>query len=134
MGVVGKRTVFLRTPVLGCSAESVLFLNPGGKRSGQHFRGRTTEVIALPMKFTIVRDAALLARLDGSDASCRPRMKLQDFLDPTVASGAAGQSQRLPSRASSLARHRHAGSYWALQEQGIHQSAGGPGPSTNCTG
>ena len=134
LGEVGKRTVFLRTPVLGCSAESVLFLNPGGKRSGQHCRGRTTEVTAIPMKFTVLRDAALLARLDGSDGSCHPRMKLQDFLGPTVASGAAGQSQRLTSRASSLARRRCAGSYWALQGQGIHRSAEGPGPSTNCTG
>lgn len=134
MGEVGKRTVFLRTSVLGCSAESVLFLNPGETRSGQHCRGRPTEVITIPMKFTVLRDAALLARLDGSDGSLHPRMKLQDFLGPAVASGAAGQSQRPTSRASGHARCRHARSYWTLRAQGIYPSAGGPGPSTNCTG
>lgn len=100
-----------------------------GSTAGEDYRGdRYPDEVHSPKRCCTFSQAA------SSDGSCHPRMKLQDFLGPTVASGAAGQSQRLTSRASSLARCRCAGSYWALQGQGIHRSAEGPGPSTNCTG
>lgn len=65
------------------------------------------------VKSTALRDAALFTRLDGSDGSHHPRMKLRDLLGPTVASGNTSQSQPVASRASGPASHMQVGCWKA---------------------
>ena len=88
------------------------------------------------VKSTALRDAALFTRLDGSHHS---RMKLRDFLGPTVASGNTGQSQPAASRASGLASHMQAGCWKArgpasTGDTRTHSGAQGPALSAPARG